>query len=89
MKHENSAGSNFCEFCVDLWIDLDPQKLVPAEKKIPQNKTPQKLTPLSQIKNSAFNGPVVYGRDRLLFCFAVVQSLCAVRYCSDYRIILH
>ena len=89
VQHENSAGSNFCEFCVDLWIDLDPQKLVPAEKKIPQNKTPQKLTPLSQIKNSAFNGLVVYGRDRLLFCFAVVQSLCAVRYCSDYRIILH
>ena len=24
-----------------------------------------------------------------LFCFAVVQSLCAVRYYSDYRIILH
>ena len=23
------------------------------------------------------------------FCFAVVQSLCAVRYYSDYRIILH
>ena len=22
---------------------------------------------------------VVYGRDRLLFCFAVVQSLCTVR----------
>ena len=49
VQHENSAGSNFCEFCVDLWIDLDPQKLVPAEKKIPQNKPPQKLTPLSQI----------------------------------------
>ena len=67
----------------------DPQKLVSAEKKNPQNKTPQKLTPFSQIKNSAFNGLVVYGRDRLLFCFAVVQSLCAVRYYSDYRIILH
>jgi len=38
---------------------------------------------------SSFNGLVVYGRDRLLFCFAVVQSLCAVRYYSDYRIILH
>ena len=25
--------------------------------------------------------------DRLLFCFAVVQSLCAVRYYSDYRVI--
>ena len=25
---------------------------------------------------------IVY-RDRLLFCFAVVQSLCAVRYYSD------
>ena len=50
---------------------------------------PQKLTPFSQIKNSAFNGLVVYGMDRLLFCFAVVQSLCAVRYYSDYRIILH
>ena len=24
-----------------------------------------------------------YRRDRLLFCFAVVQSLCAVRYYSD------
>ena len=30
----------------------------------------------------------MYGRDRLLFCFAVVQSLCAVRYYSDYHIIL-
>ena len=49
-------------------------------KKSPQNKTPQKLTLFSQIKNSAFNGLVVYGRDRLLFCFAVVQSFCAVRY---------
>ena len=27
----------------------------------------------------------MYGRDRLLFCFAVVQSLCAVRYYNDYR----
>ena len=50
---------------------------------------PQKLTPFSQIENSAFNGLFVYGRDRLLFCFAVVLSLCAVRYYSDYRIILH
>ena len=32
---------------------------------------------------------VVYGRDRLLFCVAVVQSFCAVRYYSDNRIILH
>ena len=47
-----------------LRIDLDPQKLVPAEKKTPQNKTPQKLTPFSQIKNYPFNGLVVYGRDR-------------------------
>ena len=46
----------------------DPQKLVSAEKKNPQNKTPQELTPFSQTKNSAFNGLVVYGRDRLLFC---------------------
>ena len=30
-------------------IDLDPQKLVPAEQKNPQNKTPKKLTPFSQI----------------------------------------
>ena len=71
------------------WIDLDPQKLDPTGKKNPQNKTPQKLTPLSQNKNSAFNGLVVYGKDRLLFCFGVVQSLCAVRYYSDYCIILH
>ena len=35
-------------------IDLDLQKLVPAaKKKKPQNKTLQKLTPFSQIKNSA------------------------------------
>ena len=32
---------------------------------------------------------VVYGRDRLLFCFAVVQSLCAVGYYSDYHTIFH
>ena len=45
-------------------IDLDSQKLVLAEKN-PQNKTPQKLTPFSQIKNSAFNGLVPLGRYRL------------------------
>ena len=28
----------------------------------------------------------VLGRDRLLFCFAVVYSLCAVRYYSDYAL---
>ena len=33
-------------------------------------------------------GLVVYGRDRLLFRFAVIQSLCAVRYYSDYGITL-
>ena len=64
-------------------------KISQRRKKKTQNKTPQKLTPFSQIKNSAFNGLVVYGWDRLLFCFAVVQSLCAVRYYSAYRIILH
>ena len=30
-----------------------------------QNKTPQKLTPFSQIKNSAFNGFVTQGRYTL------------------------
>ena len=30
----------------------------------------------------------MYGRDRLLFCFAVVQSLCAVRYYSDSPAVL-
>jgi len=45
-----------------LRIDLDPQKLVPAEKKNLENKTPQKLTPVSQVKNSAFNGLVPLGR---------------------------
>ena len=30
----------------------------------------------------------MYGRDRLLFCFAVVQSLCAVRYYSDSLAVL-
>ena len=64
-------------------------KISSRRKKTPQNKTPQKLSPFSQIKDSAFNGLVVYVRDRLLFCFAVVQSLCAGRYCSDYRTILH
>jgi len=48
-----------------LQIDLDLQKLINAEKK-PQNTTPQKLTPLSQIKNSAFNGLVPLGRDKLV-----------------------
>ena len=69
-----------------LRIDLDPQKLFPAEKKPRKIKSPQKLTPFSQIKNSAFSGLVVYGRDRLLFCLAVVQSLCAVRYYSDFPV---
>ena len=63
-------------------------KIYFPQKKNPQNKTPQKLTPLSQIKNSAFSGLVVYGRDRLLFCLAVVQSLCAVRYYSDFPVAL-
>ena len=37
-------------------MEIDPQKLVPAQKKKkPQNKTPQKLTSFTQIKNSAFN----------------------------------
>ena len=50
-------------------------KISSRRKKTPQNKTPQKLTPFSKMKNSAFKGLVVYGRGRLLFCFAVAQSL--------------
>ena len=42
-------------FAVFWRINLDPQKLVPAEKKHPQNITPQKLTSLGQTKNSACN----------------------------------
>jgi len=53
-----------------LRIDLDRQTLVPAGKEKPQNKTPQKLTPFSQIKNSAFNGLVVY--VRIDFCFVLL-----------------
>ena len=29
----------------------------------------------------------MYGRERLLFCFAVIQSLCGVRYYSDYTVL--
>ena len=75
-----------------IFANFRSAKISSHRKKNPQNKTLQKLTPFSQIKNSAFNALVVYGRDRLLFCFAVVQSLCSlctVRYYSDYRIILH
>jgi len=48
-----------------LRIDLDLQNyiyLAPAKKKKTQNKTLQKLSPSSQIKNSAFNGLVPLGR---------------------------
>ena len=42
-------------------IDLDPQKLAPAEKKNPRKKTPQKLTPFSQIKKLCSTGTEYIG----------------------------
>ena len=59
-------------------IGLDPQKLVPAEKKHPQNKTPQKLTPFSQIKNSAFNRLVPLERYSLDNDFPLEKATRAV-----------
>ena len=53
MYHEIFAGSYFLRI---LQIDLDPQKLVPAEKntrKIKRRKNNK--TPFSQIKNFALN----------------------------------
>ena len=50
-------------------IDLDPQKLVPAGKKTPQNITPQKLTPFNQIKNSSFPAELMFScEDAKLLC---------------------
>ena len=53
-----------------LRIDLDPQKLFPPEKKNPQNKTPQKLKPFSQIKNSARMDLLC--TVRIGFCFVLL-----------------
>ena len=57
----------FCrfKFLLILWIDLDPQKLVPAEKT-PENKTPQKWTPFSQIKN--MENCINYWINERVFC---------------------
>ena len=57
------AACKFCGFHF-LWIDLDQQKLVPTEKN-PQNKTLQKLTPFSKIKNSTFNRLMPLGQYTL------------------------
>ena len=46
-------------------------KISSRRKKTPQNNTPQKLTPFSQIKNSTFNGLVVYVVG-IGFCFVLL-----------------
>ena len=46
-------------------------KISSRRKKNPQNNTPQKLTPFSQIKNSTFNGLVVYVVG-IGFCFVLL-----------------